>query len=847
MLQADPGRVLRFDRYTLRPLERQLLRDGQALVLGSRAFDLLHFLAGRAGRTVAADELRKAVWPERVVADNNLRVQLLSLRKLLGDDAIVNIPSKGYRFTLSLQDDAPPVLSTLAVAAANPQGNLPAYLPTLFDREQELQRLQALLSAHLRVSVLGAAGVGKTAFAQLAALEQQGRFSGGVWWVELAALTHSAQVATAVAAALGVTLRGPLPLQDLGRALDGRQMLVVLDNCEHLWVAVTDLADALLHSAPGVRLMFTSRRMVRCAGEQLLRLEPLPLPQGLDLTAARRSGAVALFDARARRADPRFVLTAANVVDVVTICQRLDGLALAIELAASRVPLLGLAGLRERLGERLRLLNNREPHTEARHLTLEAALDWSHALLSDSERRVLACLGVFAGSFSMHAVQAVAADETQDVWSIQEALQTLIEQSLLAPDSADQPVSDSPRYTLHETVRLYARTQLDARADATALRHRHALHVLAQARGPLDADGDPVDTVQTGLVDADLDNLRTAITWGLEHDIELALQLASGANSFFRLRGHHQESRRLAARLLAHPQAAAHPRLVGRLRLAQCAICFEQNDLRGFQAELAFAMAALQPLRVPSLMALCWGWASVFSFAMRQTDAAEAALQHALPLHRAAGKSRELATTLNHLASNRIGQGRAAEARPLLMEALSLNQQRGSRWSAAVTLQNLGEMHYALGDLDAARRHWLQAQTEFRDLRSLYHGAQLACYLGLAARRAGQWLQAHEELLLGLASSLPQRFTGATADAYIALAGLAAHTGRGRHAAVLLCLADCHRPLADALGPVLQDLPAISATVRAGVDPDTWHAARAQADRLMRDGSHEELLAFASS
>ena len=823
---------MRFDRYALDRNRRQLLADGSPLPIGGRAFDLLDELVRHAGRTVSTDELRRAVWPDRKVGDNNLRVQIAALRKLLGDGVIALHATRGYRFTLPVLEEDVPDAAVVVV------GNLPAHLPPLYGRDDDLASLAEHLRAKARVTLTGPAGVGKTALARAAAHLRRQDPADGVWWIELAALQESTQVADRIASVLQIKLTGEAPVEALARLLADKRMLLVLDNCEHLSDAACALADALLRHAPGVAVLATSRRTLKCAGEVVLRLGTLGLPEAPGLAAARRSGAVAWFEARARRADPDFALTAANAETVVDICRRLDGVALAIGLAAARVPLLGVAGLRDRLVDRLRLLTSQATDPRGHPQALVAALDWSHGLLAPPERTVLRRLGVFAGSFSLASVQTLACDDTLDDWAVLDALNALIDHSLVLSEPGALQSGAAVRYTLHESVRLYARERLETSGEAPALQQRHARHVLTLVRGTDDPAAPARDRMDIALPDADHDNLRAALAWAREHDIALALELAIQANPYFRKRGHHLEARRLGQALLHDTRVAAHPRALVRLKLAQGVISFEQNQLDltlRFAQEALAALADLPPDDL--LLGEAWSWIGVTHQMRNHLDLAEPALRQSLAHDRAAGNLSDAASQLNNLGLVMVERRRFDEAATLFEEALGLNRQLGRTWGIAITLENLGEAAYARNDPAAALAHWHEAMPLMRQLGHVYHEAQLSTYMGLALRRQGQRDAALAHAREGLRISLAQQLRGVVADALTLMAALAADQRELQRAAMLLCLADQQREGAPPIGPVAIDRRETEATVRGPLGEAAWHAARLEAQRTSPSGA----------
>ena len=451
---ASPAVPRRFGRFELRPSERVLLADGAPVTLGARAFDLLVAFANRPGTLITKDELLATVWAGLVVEENNLQVQVSSLRKILGQSALATIPGRGYRFNLPVASgedaaaDYCPLTADTSDETRTPKArtNLPSRLPLLYGRKQDLAAIAALLREHPMVTITGSGGIGKTRVAQAVAkhilTEAANDYPDGVWWVELAALTDGALVPSAVAQALGLSIAGERPTAlALRSELASQRTLVVLDNCEHLADAVTALVDTVAVGAPRVSILVTSQETLRAADEHVYRLAGLAVPDADDAGAALHSGAVELFAARARAVDPRFTLTATNLPAVIEICRRLDGIPLAIELAAARLPLLGVEGLRARLHERFNLLTGGARVVLRRHQTLRATLEWSHALLTPDEQTVFRRLGVFAGGFTLEAAQHVASDERIDQWTTLDYLGALVDKSLVLAEAMPFPVT----------------------------------------------------------------------------------------------------------------------------------------------------------------------------------------------------------------------------------------------------------------------------------------------------------------------------------------------------------------------------------------------------------------------
>jgi predicted ATPase len=360
------------------------------------------------------------------------------------------------------------------------------------------------------VSIVGAGGIGKTQLALALAAADPLDAPAGRWWIELGPLTDGDQIPVAVAGVLGVQLpTNRPPLGFLAGVLANQRLLLVLDNCEHLAEAVAALVALLRAQAPGVRLLITSQESLKCVDEQVYRLGSLEVPAIADPEQASRAGAVALFVARARAVEPRFRLAADNVEAVVDICRRLDGIPLAIELAAARVPLLGVTGLQSRLSQMFNVLTGVARMKLRRHQTLRAALDWSVGLLAEDERTVFRRLGVFAGGFTLELAQAVARDATIDEWLVLDILAQLIDKSLVIAEGEDEP-----RYRLLEPTRAFALEQLAAAGESDALMRRHA-EAVCDAMAVSDELQWTEPYSRRLRRAAEIGNLRAAVNWAM--------------------------------------------------------------------------------------------------------------------------------------------------------------------------------------------------------------------------------------------------------------------------------------------------------------------------------------------
>jgi predicted ATPase/DNA-binding winged helix-turn-helix (wHTH) protein len=563
----------RFGAVEIRPAERQVVVDGRPAALGSRAFDVLLALVERRERVVTKNELLDLAWPGLVVEENNLQAQVSALRRVLGPQAIATIPGRGYRFAIAEADVARARRADPAPAAAPEprpasEPRLPRLSAPLLGRHDELAALGRLLEQHRLVTVSGPAGIGKTSVAIAAAEERQANVRDGSAWIELGPIAEGMLVPAAIAQALQVQAPSGGDIRAaLIAALKAREVLLVIDNAEHVLDAVAQLADAILAEAPGVSVLATSRSALKLREERIFRLGPLGVPEAdVPVDEARSYGAVALLEARAQALDPRFALSEENVALAIGICRNLDGIALAIELAAARLPVLGLKGLAERIGERFRLLTAGTRNAPTRQQTLLAALDWSYELLSAAEQKVFRRLGVFAGGFPLAIATAVSRDESTDEWAAIDALAALVDRSLVEVEAGA-----APRYRLLESTRAYALLKLREHAgELEEAQRAHAASMLAYFHDAEEHAWSMPDAEWLATYAPELDNLRAALDWSVQHDRALGAALLGQSRFLFVMSGLDYELRERCERLeptagapLATVNAAAYWRARG--------------------------------------------------------------------------------------------------------------------------------------------------------------------------------------------------------------------------------------------------------------------------------------------
>jgi predicted ATPase/DNA-binding winged helix-turn-helix (wHTH) protein len=536
---SEAPAIVEFGRFTVLPHRRELLADGQSMELGGRAFDVLMVLIAARGELVGKDEILSRVWPGAVVEENNLQVQISALRKALGEDrdVIKTISGRGYRFVAKITIAGAPAAvsdSGAALAAAFPDPaaptNLPAAVTDLIGRDADLFDVTNLVTAHRLVTLTGAGGIGKTRLGLEVARHLLPEFPDGVWVAELAPLSDPDLVPVTVATALGLKLdAGAVSPERVAEALGAKRFLLMLDNCEHVIDAAARMAEALLRADSAPHVMATSREKLGAEGECVYRVPPLDVPaqNTEDPAELLRHGALRLFVARARAADPHFSPDRRNAAAMAAICRRLDGLPLAIEFAAARAAALGVEELAARLDDRFRLLTGGRRTALPRHQTLRATLDWSYELLPEPERLVLRRLSVFATGFALEAARAVAASAEIAASEVDDAMANLVAKSLVTADVGGVMV----RYRLLETTRAYALEKLAGSGEAQPVARRHAefyRDLFKRAEAEWETRPTAEWLAEYGWR---LDNVRAALDWAFgpsgDASIGVALTIAS--------------------------------------------------------------------------------------------------------------------------------------------------------------------------------------------------------------------------------------------------------------------------------------------------------------------------------
>lgn len=534
--------ILRFGPFQLSAVRRQLLLEGQPVSLGSRSFALLLALVEHAGEVLSKDTLMRLVWPDSVVEDSNLRVHMAALRKALGVPAgggqyILNIPLRGYSFVATVERLRP---ASSAAEPPPPQAHrpvprLPAALTRLFGRDEVIADLVRRLPEQRHITLVGPGGAGKTSASLAAARQLESVSADGAWFIDLAALEDGALVPSAFVTALGIQDSAATPIPAIVSFLAGKRALLLVDNCERVVLAVAQMCEALLSALSQTLILATSREPLLSAGEHVYRLAPLKLPPSQGTLTREQYLAypsVQLFIERAAATGDGFEADAASLATIARICRRLDGMPLAIELAAARVESFGIGGLATTLDEHILVLSGGRRTAPARHQTIGATLNWSYQTLSAEEQRVLRRLSAFQAMFGLDAaLDMFASDERLRVPQL---VSELVLKSLLTADVSSEQV----RYRMLDATRAFAWERLVQAGERDEAGRLHAAHCgrLAHAIKTTWPGTSASEAAATWLADSArrLDDLRLAFEWSLaHHDVALACQLLGDASELW--------------------------------------------------------------------------------------------------------------------------------------------------------------------------------------------------------------------------------------------------------------------------------------------------------------------------
>jgi predicted ATPase/class 3 adenylate cyclase len=700
-----------------------------------------------------------------------------------------------------------PLLKTLDART----NNLPAQPTPLVGRESELGEVRDLLRAEgVRLLTLtGPGGIGKTRLGLQVAAELLDEFEDGVFFMALAPIIDPALVASAIAEPLGVVEAGDQPLEEgLKDYLGGKELLLVLDNFEQV-LGGAPLVGQLLSECPKLKVLATSRSVLKVYGEQEYPVPPLELPSPGRLPPIDRLSqyeAVRLFIERAKGAKPDFSVTDENAPAVAEICARLDGLPLAIELAAARIKLLTPSAMLERLGSRLKLLGGGARDLPERQRTLRGTIEWSHTLLEEGERVLFARLAVFAGGRTLEAIEAVCDAKGDLPMDALEGVSSLLDKSLLRQEEGPE---DEPRFVMLETIHEYARERLEESGEAGEVRRLHAeyLLALAEATGPELSGKDQLACLER--LEAEHDNFRAALTWSLKRAPETALRMAAALARFWEKRSYFSEGSSwlgAAVRLSESVEAATTDSATRAKLLSEAG-----------------------------------------TFAFFRTDFDHAVVLHgeALELYRQVGDDSGVAFALMCLGAQHMEKGDHERAAPFLEEALALSRTIGDKRNTAGTLHNLGEVERQRGNYEQAKALGMESIALWREIKDDWNLSMVVGWVGLLEVWSGDEPDLAEGFLKD-ALALERELGNWAYGAYCleSFAGLAGARGQGARAARLWGAAEALRTSIGAPRPLDARLlykPSMAAT-RALLGEAEWEEAFAQGMAMSAEEAAEYAL-----
>jgi len=610
--------------------------------------------------------------------------------------------------------------------------NLPPSLTQFIGRQQALAQIREQLHRSRMVTLVGAGGTGKTRLSLEAAGQHVGDFPDGVWLVELAALTDATLVPGAIAAALGARAEGDTPPMTLIEStLRDQRVLLLLDNCEHVIDEAASAARTLLRALPRLQLLATSRQALGIEGETLYRVPSLTLPGPAESASPAEvlaSEAAQLFIDRALAVQPGFALTNRNAAAIAQVCRQLDGIPLALELAAARLTALSVQEIARRIDDRFRLLTGGLRTALPRQRTLRALVDWSYDLLTAGERSVLDALAVFAGSFSLEGAERVAADAAESAHGVLDAIDHLVGKSLLIAEARD---GADTRYRLLETIKQYASEKLIESGLGDATRRRHFAYFARLAGTAAKALAGPTALEWLDRLEAEHDNLRAALDWSGNVDPAGYAQLSAALCYFWDTRGHYSEAWNRLGRALTLHTKPDQLRLDALIAAGLCA--YKLAHTQRSDDLLSEAITLAQQLGSAGSEAEALLWLACDRMHSQGPDGFEPLLLRALPLARTAGDRRFEALTLMELGRAALDRGQHAEAQSLFLESAKVGVDAGCVIDTPSAIHHAGQCALEQLDFASAQRLLDDALVQHRRIGN-HHDA--AVTLGLLGQLA---------------------------------------------------------------------------------------------------------------
>jgi predicted ATPase/class 3 adenylate cyclase len=643
------------------------------------------------GQVLLAGSTRELVHGELPAGVSLLDLGSHRLKDLTGAEQVWQLSIAG------LPAEFPPLKSLDTVP-----NNLPIAQTSFLGREHDLKEVKSLLGQHKLLTLFGSGGVGKTRLALQVGAEVLDNYPDGVWLADFAPITDPELVSSVIAKEIGLAqVEGRRVDESIPHWLRRKKVLLVLDNCEHVLETAAGIADSITRTCPDVRMLATSRQALGVSGEVVHRLPSLAVPEklaGVSSAEAIEYGAIALFVDRAKAADTRFILTDDNAPIVAEICRRLDGIPLALELAAARVKILSIPNLAQRLNERFKILTGGSRTALPRQKTLGALIDWSYDLLAPQEQMLFSRVGIFAGGFSLDAAGAVCSGEDLDEIDILDLLSSLTDKSLVVADTA----GEQERCHLLESTRAYALEKLDAAVERERLARRHAEYFRDQAQAADERFGKGSTAAWLASVEREVDNYRAVLEWALKdgHDMALGRAVAGALQELWIHGGLAVEGRYWLGLAQANLDESMHPQVAARLWRALGGLSSGKRANDCAERALALSQSGGDE------KGQAWALASL-SYSLNQMGRLEEAgdvSARALAAMRTLGDKPGIAHCLNRAANIHSARGDAVAARELHAQSLAAYNVLGDEAGAALVLANLAELEFGDGHTERALR-----------------------------------------------------------------------------------------------------------------------------------------------